>query len=320
MKRTIYFMLMLTGLMLCLGFGTSAVNTAGRVTTEGGRLNLRSAPSASASVVGGIPDKSWITVKSKSGDWFLAEYAQGKEAYVNAGYVSHYTSSVDATVKLSSGVLNVRSGAGTEYEGKDRLYNGERVVVVKSNSTWCGIVYRGNKTGYVAKAYLKKTEEASPYKPVSLDVPSFKQTDSRWKNYPIGTTGGTIGTIGCTTTALAMTESYHNGAVITPPQMAKQLSYSASGSLYWPSTYSVGAAGNGYLKEIYSLLAKGKPVVLGLKTAGGSQHWVTVYGFKGGNSPDSSLFLVNDPGSSTRTTLAQVMNSYPNPYKLVYRR
>lgn len=309
---------MSVAVMLCMGFSASALNSAGRVATEGGRLNLRSGPSTSASVVGSIANKSWLTVTEKSGSWYRTEYDDGKYAYVSADYVTHYPTSVDATVTLTSGYLNVRAGAGSEYAVKDRLQKGERVVVVKSNSTWCGIVYRGSRTGYVAKAYLKRTAEAG-YKAISLDVPSFKQTDPRWKSHPIGTTGGTIGTIGCTTTALAMTESYHTGVTVTPPQMANKLSYSASGSLYWPSTYSVNIAGENYLGEIYSLLSKGKPVVFGMKASGGGQHWVTVYGFKGG-SLSPSAFLVNDPGSNTRTTLAQVLSSYPNPYKLVCRR
>lgn len=319
MKRIIYFTFTVTALMFCMVFSISALNTAGKVATEGGRLNLRKSPSVSSSVVGSLANKSWLTVKEKNGDWYRVEYSEDKEAYVNAKFITHYTASVDATVKLSSGALNVRTGAGTDYAVKDRLANGERVVVVKSNSTWCGIVYRGNKTGYVAKAYLQKTAE-SGYKAINLNVPSFKQTDSRWKNYPIGTGGGTIGTIGCTTTALAMTESYHKGYTITPPQMANQLSYSSSGSLYWPSTYSVNSAGDSYLKEIYNLLSKGKPVVFGMKKSGGSQHWVTVYGFKGGNSLTASAFLVNDPGSNTRTTLQSVMNDYPTIYRYVYRK
>lgn len=318
MKRLINFMLLMTAVMLFMTFSVSAADTAGQVETEGGRLNLRSGPSVSASVVGSIPDKSWFTVKEKNGDWFRAEYAQGKEAYVNAGYVTHYTASEEAYVKLSSGTLNVRVGAGKNYAVRDRLVNGEKVIAVKFKGEWCGIVYRGNKTGYVAKEYLRK-EYSSGDKAISLDVPSFKQTDSRWKNYPIGTTGGTIGTIGCTTTALAMTESYHKGYTVTPPQMAKSLSYSASGSLYWPSSYSVSVADNRYLNEIYSVLSKGKPVVFGMKTTKGNQHWVTVYGFKGG-SLSAAAFLVHDPGSNTRINLAQVMGAYPEAYKLVYRK
>lgn len=322
MKRIIYFMLVTALTVICFSFSASALNTAGKVETQGGRLNIRTAPSLSSTVIGSIPNGSWLTLKEKSGSWYRAEYAKGKEAYVSESYVKAYTSSVDATVKLSSGSLNVRSGAGTSHKVIDSLYNGERVVVVKSNETWCGIVYRGNKTGYVAKAYLERTKDqtAVAYPSVRLSVPSFKQTDARWKSYPIGSQGGTIGTIGCTTTALAMTESFYKGYSITPPEMAKQLSYSASGSLYWPSTYNVSNATDSYLKEIYAVLKTGKPVVFGMKTAKGNQHWVTVYGYEGGNSLTAGGFLVNDPGSESRTNLQSVFNAYPYAYRIVYRK
>ena len=318
MKRTIYFMLVFVLTAACFSFSASALDSAGKVQTEGGRLNVRNSPGGT--VIGSLKNGSWLTVKEKSGDWYLAEYSDGKRGYVSGSYVKHYPKSVDATVKLKNGSLNVRSGASTSHSVIDSLKSGERVVVVKSNDTWCGIVYRGNKTGYVAKAYLERTKEDEDYKKISLSVPSFKQTDTRWKSYPIGTTGGTIGTIGCTTTALAMTESFYLGYEITPPEMAKRLSYSSSGSLYWPSSYSVANASSDYLKEIYSVLEKGKPVVFGMKKANGSQHWVTVYGYEGGSTLTAEGFRVNDPGSNTRTTLKSVLTAYPEAYKVVYRK
>ena len=320
MKRIILFMSAVLSLAAVLTFSTLAANTAGRVETAGGRLNIRSSPGGA--VTGSIENGSWLTVKEKSGSWYRAEYKQGKEAYFSDAYVKHYTSSVDATVKTSGGSLNVRSGASTSHKVIDRLYNGERVVVVKSNATWCGIVYRGNKTGYVSKAYLEKTEAEAPsqYPAVRLSVVSMKQTDPRWKSYPIGSQGGTIGTIGCTTTALAMTESFYRGYTVTPPEMARNLSYSASGSLYWPASYSVQNAPSDYLSEIYRILRTGKPVVFGMKTASGGQHWVTVYGYEGGAGLTAEKFLVNDPGSDSRKTLASVLRAYPYAYRIVSRK
>lgn len=322
MKKIISFVFMTVITVMLMSISASALNSAGRVETDGGRLNIRTSPSTSGTVVGSLANGTWLTLKGKSGSWYLAEYSKGKQAYVNEGYIKTYPKSVDATVKLKSGSLNVRSGAGTSHKVIDSLYNGERVVVVKSNETWCGIVYRGNKTGYVAKAYLERTKEetSASHPSVRLSVPSFKQTDSRWKSYPIGTQGGTIGTIGCTTTALAMTESFYQGYMITPPNMAKKLSYSASGSLYWPSYYSVSNVTADYLEEIYRVLKTGKPVVFGMKKANGSQHWVTIYGYEGGATLSPAKFLVNDPGSETRTTLKSVMDSYPVAYRIVYRK
>lgn len=319
MKRILYFIFMTVSAVFVMSLSASALNTAGRVETSGGRLNIRTAPAGT--VIGSINNGSWLTVKGSTDGWYLVEYEDNKEAYVSKTYVKNYTSSIDYTVKLSSGRLNVRSGASMAHSVIDSLNNGERVVAIKDNGDWCEIIYRANKRGFVAKAYLEKTaSQSQKYKAVKLAVPSFKQTDSRWKSYPIGTTGGTIGTIGCTTTALAMTESYHKGYTITPPEMAKRLSYSASGSLYWPTYYNVINAPQNYLEELYKALSSGKPVVFGMKTAKGNQHWVTVYAYEGGSSLTPEGFLVNDPGSSSRTTLRAVLEAYPNPYRLVYRK
>ena len=319
MKRILCFIFMTVTAVLAISFSASALNTAGKVETSGGRLNIRISPAGT--VIGSINNGSWLTVKGSTDSWYLVEYENKKEAYVSKAYVKNYTSSIDYTVKLTSGRLNVRSGPSTSYSVIDSLEKGERVVSLKDSGDWCEIIYRGNKRGFASKAYLERTaSQGQKYGKVTLAVPSFRQTDSRWKSYPIGTQGGTIGTIGCTTTALAMTESYHKGYTITPPEMAKQLSYSASGSLYWPSYYNVINAPQNYLEELYKALSLGKPVVFGMKTAKGNQHWVTVYGYKGGNTLTAEDFLVNDPGSSTRTTLKAVLEAYPNPYRLVYRK
>ncbi len=305
-------------IIFCLQ-GFAANEIAGKVKTDGGRLNLRRTASTGGSVVTSVKNGSWLTLKAKSGNWWKVEYADGKEAYASADYITSYPKTYKAVVNISSGALNVRRGADTTYAVKDKLYKGEEVLVVKSNSTWCGILYEGNRTGFVSKAYLKKASQLR-YPEIKMSVQNFKQTDSRWSSYPIGTTGGTIGSIGCTTTALAIVESYHSGKTVTPPEMAKRLSYSSGGSLYWPSTHSVSNATSSYLSEIYELLKKGKPVVFGMKTPKGNQHWVVVYGYKGGDSLTADKFLISDPGSNSRLTLQSVLNAYPNAYRIVYKK
>ena len=99
--------------------------------------------------------------------------------------------------------------------------------------------------------------------------------------------------------------------------MAKKLSYSAGGALYWPSNYVADTNANGYLGKLYALLKQGKPGFIGAKTASGGQHWVVVTGYQGGNTLSASQFLVNDPGSNTVTNLQQFLNKYPNFYKIM---
>ena len=100
--------------------------------------------------------------------------------------------------------------------------------------------------------------------------------------------------------------------------MSKKLSYSSTGNLYWPSDYTVVTSSTGYLNKIYQKLKEGKPVLLGAKNSSGTQHWVVITGFTGGNSLTASGFTINDPGPKYRTNLQQFLNEYPTFYKFFY--
>ncbi len=298
-------------------FAADASSQAGQVSASGSNLNVRSSASTSSQVLAKLRDNSYVTLISKSGSWWKVEYAKGKYGYSHADYIKSLSSSPHS-VKISSGYLNVRSGAGTSYAVKDILSKGETVLVLSEASSWSRILYDGTKTGYVSSKYLSKQTASSSYPAVKLSVPSYKQTDSRWANVKIGSSGKTIAQIGCATTAIAMIESYRSGKTIYPDAMSKKLSYSSSGSVYWPSDYKAVTSSAGYLAKIYNQLKEGKPVLLGAKNSSGKQHWVVVTGYKGADTLSAANFIINDPGSSSRTTLQQFLSSYPTFYKYFY--
>lgn len=304
------------GIMIIPLSASASVNSqAGIVSTTGGNLNIRSKASTSASVITSVPKGSYVTLLSKTGSWWYVEYADGKFGYCHADYIK-IASSTTATVNVGWGSLNIRKGAGTSYAKTGSLYRGDVVVVLSTSNGWSKILYGGNKTGYVSASYLKLS--APKYSAVSLKVPSFKQTDSRWANVQIATSGKTIGQIGCVTTGIAMMQSYRTGTTIYPDAMAKKLTYASNGNVYWPSDYKVVTSSSGYLERIYDLLQSGKPVLLGAKKSTGSQHWVVVTGYVGGDTLTASGFTINDPGSGTRTNLQQFLNAYPTFYKFFY--
>lgn len=290
---------------------------AGIVSITSGKLNVRSSASTSSSVVSSLSKGSYVTLMSKSGNWWRVEYADNKYGYCHANYIST-ASGTPATVKITSGSLNVRSGAGTSYSKVASLYKGEVVIVLSKSGSWSRILYNGTKTGYVSSTYLSTASSSSTYSKVALSVPSFKQTDSRWASVKIGSSGKTIAQIGCATTAIAMMESYRTGTTIYPDAMSKKLSYSSSGNVYWPSNYTVVTSSSGYLSGIYSKLKAGKPVLFGAKKSSGTQHWVVITGYTGGSSLTASGFTINDPGSNSRTTLQHLLNEYPTFYKYFY--
>jgi len=292
----------------------SAAGSAGQVSVGSGSLNVRSRASTAGQVVSSLAKGGYVTLLDQTGSWWKVEYSDGKYGYCHTNYIKTLSAD-EAMVDTGWGVLNVRSGAGTGYAKTDTLPKGTEVLVLSAANGWSRILYHGTKTGYVSSAYL---DSAEVYPSVSLAVPSYKQTDSRWSGVKIGSSGKTIGQIGCATTGVAMMESYRTSKTIYPDAMSKQLSYSSSGNLYWPSHYTVVTQSSGYLGTIYNLLRQGKPVLFGAKNASGGQHWVVVTGYNGGSSLTASGFTIHDPGSNSRTTLQQFLNNYPNFYKFFY--
>ncbi len=284
---------------------------AGQVSIRSGWLNVRKEPSASARAVSRLSGNSYVTLISKSGAWWKVKYAQGSYGYCHADYIVPVSGSA-ATVATSAGGLNVRKGPGTSYTKIGSLAKGEQVTVLSNADGWSRVLYHGTKTGYVSEKYL-----SSYYSAVALQVPRFLQTDSRWAELTLGDSGKTFAKIGCATTAVAMLESYRQGKTIYPNVMAQSLRYTASGDLYWPADYTV-VTDSSQLSGIYSLLRQGKPVLYGARNSYGSQHWVVITGFKGGSSLKASGFTIHDPGSQTRTTLAQFLSAYPTFYKYFY--
>lgn len=292
----------------------SADSKAGAVTLSSGNLNVRSGRSTSSSTVAQLADGSYITLISRSGEWWQVEYADGKYGYCHSDYITPIEGS-PAEVSVSYGSLNVRGGAGTGYAKKASLYDGEIVLKLSSSGSWSRILYHGTKIGWVSSQYLRSPSDHSSYPAVSLSVPTYRQWDSRWSGIKIGSSGGTMGSIGCVTTSIAMLESYRSGKTLTPADMAWKLSYTSSGSVYWPSDYTVTTSSSNYLGRIYDLLRQGKPVLFGAKKSGGGQHWVIITGYTGGSSLTASGFTINDPGSASRTNLQQFLNAYPYFYK-----
>lgn len=297
---------------------SGSITGAGRVNTTSGSLNVRSSPSATSTVKTRLGRNSYVTLLGQSGSFWHVQYAQNSFGYCHKNYIYQVSSAV-RYVKISSGTLRVRSTASTSGAIKDKLTVNTPVTVLSVTDDFARVVYHGNKIGYVSKHYLTATRPINTYKAIRLSVPDYKQTDPRWGSVTLGSSGQSISRIGCATTALAMTESHRTGTVIYPHQMAKKLSYTSGGAVYWPTNYNVSTS-SGYLTTIYNALSQGKPVIVGAKKSNGGQHYVVVTGIRSTNALTPDAFYINDPGSETRTTLSQFFNAYPYFYKILWAK
>lgn len=160
---------------------------------------------------------------------------------------------------------------------------------------------------------------------VRLNVPSYKQYDSRWAEKKIG--NKTIGQIGCLLVSLSMKYSYQTGTIY-PEAMKSKLSFS-NNDIYWSSISNLGYTytstydckiNQSIMQLIYQKLREGKPVIIGGTNSSNGMHWVVVTGYQSNviSSFNTSAFTINDPNSASRTTLQQFLNSYPYIERLIY--
>ena len=294
--------------------------SAGVVDTDSSPLSVRSLASTSSAKLTTLSKGSLVTLISKSGSWWYVEYGDGRYGYCHQDYISQLTSAKSAYVNISGGKLNVRASGSKSSSVIDALYKGESAVVLSEANGWSRILYNGVKTGYVYSAYLTEGEgTGATLQKISLSVADYKQYDGRWANMKVGSSGKTMRSIGCVTTALAATERYRLGdSSLTPATMLYRLSYTSSGDVLWPSNYR-NYTSSGYLQKTYDLLKSGKPVIFGAKNSYGKMHWVVVTGYSGsGTNLKAADFMINDPGSETRVKLSDLFKEYPYFYKIEY--
>ena len=136
------------------------------------RVNFRSGPSTSYSVIGKLSNGDKVEVISTSNGWSKIKY-NGKTGYVSSQYLSSSApeSSTTTTKYVNTLSLNVRSGPSTSYSVIGKLSNGDKVEVISTSNGWSKIKYSG-KTGYVSSKYLSSTASDSSDSDSTASTPS----------------------------------------------------------------------------------------------------------------------------------------------------
>ena len=143
--------------------GSSASTQSGTIKVNGA-LNVRSGAGTNHSVIGSLSNGAKVEIVETSGTWYKIKYGSGY-GYVSKDYVTVSTdsgnnggndnssaSTQNGTIKVN-GVLNVRSGAGTNHSVIGSLSNGAKVEIVETSGTWYKIKY-GSGYGYISKDYV----------------------------------------------------------------------------------------------------------------------------------------------------------------------
>jgi peptidase C39-like protein len=138
---------------------------------------------------------------------------------------------------------------------------------------------------------------------VELAVPSFHQSDDKWRDDPLGgvEANGTLGGEGCAVAAAAMVFKYY-GINVDPQQLNWFLTavggYTDRGWLYWDRAAWFAPDRVRHVYEdlpsyqlIDSNLSRGNPVIVRVRLSGGVTHFVVIAGKQGFD------YLIADPGA-----------------------
>ncbi|MGL6107139.1 C40 family peptidase [Romboutsia sp.] len=157
------------------GSTTPSTGKTGTVTT--GTLNVRSGASTSYSVVTKVYSGDKVEILESSNGWYKIKLSNGKTGWSSAQYISTSstggstnpgTPSTGKTGTVTTGTLNVRSGASTSYSVVTKVYSGDKVEILESSNGWYKIKLSNGKIGWASSQYIStsstggSTEESKP--------------------------------------------------------------------------------------------------------------------------------------------------------------
>lgn len=122
-------------------------------------LNLRSAPSYSATVLGIYYNTTPVVLLNLSDGWYCVQ-VDGNVGYLREEYVTvvgatvAYSQTYATIVTPNNSGLNLRTGPGMSYASAGMHYGGEYVMVLQQGTGWAMVSVDG-QVGYMNTTYLK---------------------------------------------------------------------------------------------------------------------------------------------------------------------
>ena len=136
------------------------------VVIEANLLNVRIEPSATATVIGTVrKDKIYEYSKTKSAEgitWYYIKVSDVRWGWVMGTFVSEVEEksvpqeeSKTGTLTVTASVVNVRMGAGTNYEKVATVREGEKYPYVDVKDGWYRIKVASDKLGWIHGSFVK---------------------------------------------------------------------------------------------------------------------------------------------------------------------
>lgn len=140
-----------------------AFDVQGGTVTTSSAVNFRQEPSTESTVLDKLYNGTRVAVLDQTGDWYQVAY-DGDVGYMSAEYVETQPimNISCGGAKVTTAVLNLRSGPGTENDIVAKLAGGSVTKIIGINNGWFKVQYAGD-TGYISPDYVEVTAYAGSY-------------------------------------------------------------------------------------------------------------------------------------------------------------
>ena len=143
-----------------------AYDVQGGTVTTSSAVNFRQEATTQSESMGKLSDGTRVAILDETDGWYKVAY-NGEVGYMSADYVeSQPIMNIECGgAKVTTSVLNMRSGPGTENSIVTKLYEGSVAKIIGINNAWFKVQY-GGETGYISPDYVsivpyKATAKAS---------------------------------------------------------------------------------------------------------------------------------------------------------------
>ena len=149
---------LLTGALTALISASAlAYDVQGGTVKTSSSVNLRAEATTASASLGKLTDQTRVAILDTAEGFYKVAY-NGTVGYMSADYVeAQPIMNIECGgAKVTTAVLNVRSGPGTGNDIVTKLYEGNVAKIIGINNGWFKVQY-GGKTGYVSPDYVTVT-------------------------------------------------------------------------------------------------------------------------------------------------------------------
>ena len=199
LKSATRYLVVFSVLVLCLAVSAFAYDVQGGTVTTSSSVNIRQEATTASQSLGKLGNETRVAVLDELDGWYKIAY-NGTVGYMSSDYVeTQPIMNIECGgAQVTTAVLNMRSGPGTDNSIVTKLYEGNTAKIIGINNGWFKVQFGGN-TGYIHPDYVKV---------VSYNAPTVTTYNPTFTLVPATGTGTTAEATGTRQDILAYADKY----------------------------------------------------------------------------------------------------------------